>query len=62
MTSMALTIRATEAAAEPVPAYEGPGVPDEQGGSGGTALNLIWPMNDEERTKLLDDLCAEQGF
>jgi hypothetical protein len=61
-TSAAPTIRTTETATEPAPAYEGPSAPDEQGGGGGAALNLIRSMNDEEHTKLLDDLCAEQGF
>jgi Zinc knuckle len=58
------TIRATEAATvtEPAPAYDGPTTSGEQGSGGGGALDLIWSMNDEERTKLLDDLCAEQGF
>jgi hypothetical protein len=55
-------IRMTEAQAEPVPVYEGPSSPREQEGSGGSAFDLIQSMNDEERTKLLDDLCAEQGF
>jgi Zinc knuckle len=63
-TTAAPTIRATEAAtvAEPAPAYDGPTTSGEQGNSGGATLDLIWSMNDEERTKLLDDLCAEQGF
>jgi hypothetical protein len=61
-TSATPTIRATEASTEPAPAYDGPTSPEEQGGSGGAALDLIWSMNDEERTKLLDNLCAEQGF
>ena len=58
------TIRATEAATvtEPAPAYDGPTTLGEQGSGGGAALDLIRSMNDEERTKLLDDLCAEQGF
>jgi hypothetical protein len=60
--SAAPTIRATEASAEPAPAYDGPTVPEEQRGGGGAALDLIRSMNDEERTKLLDNLCAEQGF
>jgi hypothetical protein len=62
-TTAALTIRATEATTvmEPAPAYDGPTTSGEQG-SGGAALDLIRSMNDEERTKLLDDLCAEQGF
>jgi Retrotransposon gag protein len=55
-------IRMTEAAAEPAPAYDGPASPREQEGSGGSAFDLIRSMNDEECTKLLDDLCAEQGF
>jgi Zinc knuckle len=57
-------IRATEATAipEPAPAYDGPTTAEGQGSSGGAALDLIRSMNDEERTKLLDDLCAEQGF
>jgi Zinc knuckle len=57
------TIRTTEATAvpEPAPAYDGP-TTEGQGSSGGAALDLIRSMNDEERTKLLDDLCAEQGF
>jgi hypothetical protein len=63
-TTAAPTIRATEAtpAAEPAPAYDGPTTSGEQGSGGGVALDLIWSMNDEEHTKLLDDLCAEQGF
>jgi hypothetical protein len=63
-TTTAPTIRATEATAmtEPVPAYDGPTTSGEQGSGGGAALDLIRSMNDEERTKLLDDLCAEQGF
>jgi hypothetical protein len=56
------TLHATEASTEPAPVYDGPTSPEEQGGSGGAALDLIWSMNDKERTKLLDDLCAEQGF
>jgi Zinc knuckle len=58
------TIRATEAttATEPAPAYDGPTTSGEQGSSGTATLNLIQSMNDEERTKLLNDLCAEQGF
>jgi hypothetical protein len=55
-------IRTTEAQAEPAPAYKGPSSPREQEGSQGSAFDLIQSMNDEERTKLLDDLCAEQGF
>jgi hypothetical protein len=62
MTSATPTIHATEASTEPALAYDGPTSPEEQGGSGGAALDLIWSMNDEECTKLLDDLCAEQGF
>jgi Zinc knuckle len=61
-TSVAPTIQATEASAEPAPAYDRPSLPTEQTGGGGTALDLIRSMNDEERTKLLNDLCAEQGF
>jgi hypothetical protein len=61
-TSATPTIRTTEASAEPAPAYDGLASPREQGGSGGNAFDLIRSMNDEERTKLLDDLCAEQGF
>jgi Retrotransposon gag protein/Zinc knuckle len=56
------TIRTTEAQAEPVPAYEGPSSSREQESSGGSAFDLIWSMNDKERTKLLNDLCVEQGF
>jgi hypothetical protein len=58
------TIRATEATtvAEPAPVYDGPTTSGEQGSGGGATLDLIRSMNDEERTKLLDDLCAEQGF
>jgi hypothetical protein len=58
------TIRATEAATimEPAPAYDGPTTLEGQGSGGGGALDLIRSMNDEERTKLLNDLCAEQGF
>jgi Zinc knuckle len=59
---MTLAIRAMETQAEPAPAYEGPSAPREQEGSGGSAFDLIQLMNDEECTKLLDDLCAEQGF
>jgi hypothetical protein len=61
-TTTAPTIRATEATTEPAPAYDGPATSGEQASGGGAALDLIWSMNDEERTKLLDDLCAEQGF
>jgi hypothetical protein len=63
-TTAAPTIRATEAATvvEPAPVYDGPTMSGEQGSGGGAALDLIQSMNDEERTKLLDDLCAEQGF
>jgi Zinc knuckle len=63
-TTKAPTIRATEATAvtEPAPAYDGPTTSGEQGSGGGAALDLIRSMNDEERTKLLDNLCAEQGF
>jgi hypothetical protein len=53
-------IRTTEA--EPAPAYEGPSSPREQEGGQGSTFDLIQSMNDEERTKLLDNLCAEQGF
>jgi hypothetical protein len=60
--SAAPTIRTTEAPAEPAPAYDGVTAPEEQRGGGGAALDLIRSMNDKERTKLLDDLCAEQGF
>jgi Zinc knuckle len=55
-------IRMMEAQVEPAPAYEGPSSPREQEGSQGSTFDLIRSMNDEERTKLLDDLCAEQGF
>jgi hypothetical protein len=55
-------IRTTEAQAEPAPAYEGPSSPREQEGGQGSAFDLIRSMNNEEHTKLLDDLCAEQGF
>jgi hypothetical protein len=55
-------IRATEALAEPAPAYEGPPEPREEGGSQGNALDMIQSMNKDKCTKLLDDLCAEQGF
>jgi hypothetical protein len=62
--TMAPTIRATEAATvtEPAPAYDGPTTSGDHGGGRGAALDLIRSMNDEECTKLLDDLCAEQGF
>jgi hypothetical protein len=58
------TIRATEAATatEPAPVYDGPTMSGEQGSGGAAALDLIRSMNDEECTKLLDNLCAEQGF
>jgi hypothetical protein len=58
------TIRATEVTmiTEPAPAYDGPTMSGEQSSGGGAALDLIRSMNDEECTKLLDDLCAEQGF
>jgi Zinc knuckle len=62
MAPMTLTIQTTEAQAEPAPAYKGPSSPREQEGSGGSAFDLIQSMNDEECTKLLNDLCAEQGF
>jgi hypothetical protein len=55
-------IRTIEAPVEPAPAYDRPSSPREQEGSGGSAFDLIWSMNDEECTKLLDDLCVEQGF
>jgi hypothetical protein len=55
-------IRTTEASAEPAPVYDRPALPREQEGSGGSAFDLIRLMNDEEHTKLLDDLCVEQGF
>jgi hypothetical protein len=63
-TMAAPTIRATEATTvtEPAPAYDGPTMSGEQGNGGGAALDLIRSMNDEEHTKLLNDLCAEQGF
>jgi hypothetical protein len=47
---------------EPAPAYNETAAVEGQGSGGGAALDLIRSMNDEERTKLLDDLCAEQGF
>jgi hypothetical protein len=59
---MTPAIRTTEAQAEPAPAYEGPSSPREQEGSQGSAFDLIQLMNNEECTKLLNDLCAEQGF
>jgi Zinc knuckle len=62
MTLATPTIRTTEASMEPALVYDGPTLSEEQGGSGGVALDLIWSMNDEERTKLLNDLCVEQGF
>jgi hypothetical protein len=62
MVPMTPAIRMTEAQAELAPAYKGPSSPREQEGSNGNALDLIWSMNDEERTKLLNDLCVEQGF
>jgi hypothetical protein len=52
----------TEMQGELAPAYKGPPEPQEEGGSQGNALEMIRSMNDEERTKLLDDLCVEQGF
>jgi hypothetical protein len=52
----------TEAQVEPALAYEGPSTPREQEESQGSTLALIRSMDDEECTKLLDDLCAEQGF
>jgi hypothetical protein len=55
-------IRIAELQGEPAPAYEGPPEPREEGGSQGNALDMICLMNDEERTKLLDNLCVEQGF
>jgi Retrotransposon gag protein/Zinc knuckle len=55
-------IQTAETQGEPAPAYEGPPELREEGGSQGNALNMICSMNDKERTKLLDDLCAEQGF
>jgi Retrotransposon gag protein/Zinc knuckle len=63
-TTTAPTIRATEAATvtEPAPAYDGPTTSEGQGNGGGATLDLIRSINKEERTKLLDDLCAEQGF
>jgi Zinc knuckle len=63
-TTAAPTIRTTEATPvpDPAPAYDGPTTSGEQGNGGGAALDLIRSMNDNERTKLLDDLCVEQGF
>jgi hypothetical protein len=43
-------------------AYEGPFEPRDEGGNQGNALEMIQSMNNDKRTKLLDDLCAEQGF
>jgi hypothetical protein len=62
MVPTTLAIRTTEAQEESVPVYEGPSSPREQEGSQGSTFDLIQSMNDEERTKLLDNLCAEQGF
>jgi Zinc knuckle len=62
MVPMTPAIRMTEAQTEPALAYEGPSTPREQEESQGNALDLIQSMNDEECTKLLDDLCVEQGF
>jgi hypothetical protein len=53
---------AAEAQAELAPAYEGPSKPRDEGGSQGNALDIIRSMNNNERTKLLNNLCAEQGF
>jgi hypothetical protein len=55
-------IRTMETQGEPAPAYDGPPEPREEGESQGNALEMICSMNNEERTKLLDNLCAEQGF
>jgi Retrotransposon gag protein/Zinc knuckle len=62
MVPTTLAIRTAETQGEPAPAYEGPPEPREEGGSQGNALDMICSMNNEERTKLLDDLCVEQGF
>jgi hypothetical protein len=53
---------AAKAQAEPALAYEGPSKPRDKGESQGNPLDMIQSMNDEECTKLLDNLCAEQGF
>jgi Zinc knuckle len=55
-------IQTTETQGELAPAYEGPSKPREEGGSQGNALDMIQSMNNDKCTKLLDDLCAEQGF
>jgi Zinc knuckle len=62
MVPTTLAIQTAEMQGELAPAYEGPPKPREEGGSQGNALDMIQSMNDEECTKLLDDLCAEQGF
>jgi hypothetical protein len=62
MVPMTPVIRTTETQAEPAPVYKGPSSPREPEGSGGSAFDLIQSMNDEECTKLLNDLCVEQGF
>jgi hypothetical protein len=64
---MVLTTSLTRAAATEVQpelalAYEGPSEPRDEGGSQGNALEMIRSMNNDKCTKLLDDLCAEQGF
>jgi hypothetical protein len=57
------SIRSAELpAGELAPVYEGPSKPRDEGGSQGSTLDMIQSMNNDERTKLLDNLCAEQGF
>jgi hypothetical protein len=61
-TTPSIRMIATEAQAELAPAYEGPSEPRDIGGSQGSTLDMIWSMNDNECTKLLDNLCVEQSF
>jgi hypothetical protein len=62
MVPTTLAIWTAEMQGEPAPVYEGPPEPREEGGSQGNTLDMIHLMNNEERTKLLDNLCVEQGF
>jgi Zinc knuckle len=59
MVPTTLAIQTTETQAEPAPAYEGPSEPREEEGSQGNTLKMICSINDDEHTKLLDDLCVE---
>jgi hypothetical protein len=48
-----------EAQMEPTPTYKGPSEPRDEEGRQGSALEMIQSMNDDEHTKLLDNLCVK---